>query len=416
MNRFIKPAGVLASVALALALTGCGKSVDSGGGTSADGVKTGPGVTDSAITLGALAITSGPAASLGNDALQGAQVELERINGAGGVCHRKLALEVRDTAFDPQRAVAAYNEIGSKVAGFAQLLGSASTAALVDSIEKDGVLTMAGGFSADLLGYEHLQVPGSTYDVDMINGLEFLARKAGLKAGDKVGHVYIEGEAGSNAVAGSKYAAKKLGLQIVEQEVAPTATDLSAQVAALEKAGVKAVLLTALPPLFASFVGVSAATAFNVPILATAPSFAPQLLATPLAPALEHVYIAAAEPALVADLPGVKDFMTAYQAQFPDGKPSQTTLIASVLFRMLTAGLQAACDDKDLSREGITKAFRSISDFDTGFNTTYDLTDPAVPPSTTTYILQPSRQAVGGLVEVQPGATSPVVEDYFASK
>jgi ABC-type branched-subunit amino acid transport system substrate-binding protein len=408
----------VATVALlSLAVAGCSSKAGGPATASTPGaVTTGPGVTDSTITLGSLAVTTGPAAVVGKDVVEGQQVILKQINDAGGVCNRQIKIELRDTAFDPQKAVAAYNELEPSVAGFSQLFGSAPTAALISSVENDKVLTMPAGFSADLLGYQHLAISGGTYDIDMINGLTYFADKAGLKAGDKVGHVYISGEGGQNSLEGSKFAAKKLGLEIVPQEISPTATDVTSQVSALKAAGVKAVLLTVIPGSLASFVGVAAATGFNVPILATAPSFAPPLLATPVAPALEKIYIASPLPAVASDTAGVREFVTAYKAQFPTGTPSQATLIGGVMFKMIVSGLQEACKAGDLSRDGITKAFRTISKFDTGLGATYDFTNPKKAPSTATYILQPSKTAVGNLTEIQGAKTAPALSEYLASR
>jgi ABC-type branched-subunit amino acid transport system substrate-binding protein len=408
---------VAAVAMLSLALAGCSaKATGSPDNASKGGVKTGPGVTDTTITVGSLAVTTGPAAVVGKDLTEGQQLVLKQVNDAGGVCNRQIKVELRDTAFDPQRAVAAYHELEPSVAGFAQLFGSAPTAALISSIESDKVLTMAAGFSADLLGYQHLAIAGGAYDIDMVNGTYWFADKVGLKAGDKVGHVYIAGEGGQNSLAGSKYAAQKLGLEIVPQEISPTATDVTPQVSALKAAGVKAVLITGIPAALASFVGVAAATGFKVPILATAPSFAPPLMATPVAPALENIYVASPLPAVTSSSSGVRDFVTAYKAQFPTGTPSQATLIGDVMFRMLITGLQEACKAGDLSRDGITTAFRKISKFDTGLGTSYDFTDAKKAPSNSTYILQPSRTELGNLKEIQSAKTAPALSDYLASK
>ena len=416
MKHHTMKTAVAAAALLSLALAGCSsKAVDETDST-AGALKTGPGVTDSTITLGSLGVTTGPAAVVGKDVVEGQQLIMKQVNDAGGVCGRQIKIELRDTAFDPQKAVAAYNELEPSVAGFSQLFGSAPTAALISSVENDKVLTMPAGFSADLLGYRHLAISGGTYDIDMINGLTFFAGKVGLKSGDKVGHVYIAGEGGQNSLEGSKFAAKKLGLEIVPQEISPTATDVTSQVSALKAAGVKAVLLTAIPASLASFVGVAAATGFNVPILATAPSFAPPLLGTPVAPALEKIYIASPLPAAASDAAGVKEFVTAYKAQFPTGTPSQATLIGGVMFKMIVNGLKDACKANDLSRDGITDAFRKISKFDTGLGTIYDFTDPKKAPSTSTYVLQPSKTTVGGLTEVQSAQTAPALAEYLASK
>ncbi len=80
----------------------------------------------------------------------------------------------------------------------------------------------------------------AAYDIDMVNGVDFLVRTAKLQPGDKIGHVYFEGEYGENALAGATYAARQHKLSIVEQKIKPTDQDLTAQVTALKQAGVKA--------------------------------------------------------------------------------------------------------------------------------------------------------------------------------
>jgi ABC-type branched-subunit amino acid transport system substrate-binding protein len=408
---------VVTAAALSLALAGCSaKATGSPNSTTTGGIKTGPGITDTTITLGSLAVATGPAAVLGKDVTEGQNLILKQVNDAGGVCHRQLKISLEDTAFDPQKTVSAYQDLQPSVAAFSQVFGAAPTAAIIKSVESDKVLTMAAGFSSDLLGYPHLQIPGGAYDSDMINGMTFFAPRVGLKAGDKVGHVYIAGEGGQNSLAGSQFAAQKLGLTIVPQQIQPTSTDLTAQVSALKAAGVKAVVLTVGPGALASFVGVSAATGFKVPIMATAPSFAPQLMATPVAPALANIYIASPVPAVASDSPGVQALVAAYKAQFPSGTPSQITLVGAVMFKMVVAGLQAACTAGDLSRDGITNAFRKISNFDTGLGLTYDFTNPKKAPSVSTYILQPDKATLGGLKVVQDATTVPAVAEYEASK
>jgi len=85
-------------------------------------------------------------------------------------------------------------------------------------------------------------------------------------------------------------------------------------------------------------------------------------------------------------------------------------------FKMLVSGLQDACKANDLSRDGITNAFRKISKFDTGLGTSYDFTNPKKAPSNSTYILQPSKTTVGGLKEIQSATTATALAEYLASK
>ena len=50
---------------------------------------------------------------------------------------------------------------------------------------------------------------GATYDVEMVNGFDYLLKKGKIKEGDKIGHIYFEGEYGANGLAGSKYFAEQ---------------------------------------------------------------------------------------------------------------------------------------------------------------------------------------------------------------
>ena len=73
----------------------------------------------------------------------------------------------------------------------------------------------------------------------MINGLGYLMEQGKLKEGDKIGHVYFEGEYGENGLKGSEAFAEEHGMEVVEQKIKATDEDMSGQVSALKRAGVK---------------------------------------------------------------------------------------------------------------------------------------------------------------------------------
>ncbi|NEE53011.1 ABC transporter substrate-binding protein, partial [Streptomyces sp. SID8455] len=137
--------------------------------------------------------------------------------------------------------------------------------------------------------------------------------------GDKIGHVYFEGDYGENALTGSKHAAKEAGLTVVEQKIKPTDNDMTAQVAALKQAGVKAVVVSAGPRQAASLVGVAAATGFNVPVVGNNSAYAPQLLKTQAGPALLKDYYIASSTLPIGD-PGDGPSLLAkqYASQYPN--------------------------------------------------------------------------------------------------
>src|SRR3954469_19802513 len=126
----------------------------------------------------------------------------------------------------------------------------------------------------------------------MINVLDYLKTKGMLKSGDTIGHLYFEGEYGENGLKGSKYFASENGMKVVEQKIKATDEDMSGQVAAFKRAGVKAIAVTTAPTQLASLAGIAAAQGLKVPILGNNPTYDPALLNTPAAKALKsNAYI-----------------------------------------------------------------------------------------------------------------------------
>ncbi|GCD95217.1 ABC transporter substrate-binding protein [Embleya hyalina] len=403
-----------ALAALVLAATACStKGDDDEKDKRSGGVKSGPGVTDTTITLGALTDLSGPYAPLGKSIVNAQQLYVDEINAQGGICGRKLAITVRDHGYDVQKAVAAYTEIKGGVAGFPQVIGSAVVTALQDSLKQDRILTFPQAWPATLLNRPEIQIVGTTYDIDMINGMDFLAQAAQLKSGDKVGHVYFEGEYGENALAGAKFAAGKLGAQIVEQKIKATDTDLTAQIAALRGAGVKAILISAGPTQTATLVGFGAVAGLRVPVLTSAPGFHPQVMASAAAGALEQLlYVVSAAPAIGADIPAVKKLAADYKAKYPDGTLDQGVISGYNAMKIFGEDLKAACAAKDLSHAGIIAAHRQQKQMDTGLGTPEDFSDVTRPATYKSYILKPSKAAPGNLVVAKDAYEVPAAREY----
>lgn len=312
-------AGTLAAL---LVLAGCSSKAKDGDDdkeTAAGGVKTGDGISGKTISLGALTDMTGVYATLGKSVTQAQQLYVKQVNADGGICGYQLALTVRDHGYDPQKAVSGYTELAPKVLGFTQFIGSPFVAAVKQRVDgQDKGLVLPQAWSATLLGSPYIRVIGSTYDIETINAVDFLIKEKGIKAGDKIGHVYFEGDYGENALVGSKYMAKESGLTVVEQKIKPTDNDMTAQVAALKQAGVKAIVISAGPRQAASLVGVAAAGGFNVPIIGNNSAFAPQLLATQAGPALTaNYYVASPSLPIGADTPEGKKLVEDYKAAYP---------------------------------------------------------------------------------------------------
>jgi len=407
-----------AIVVLAVALAACGKGDDNGGGGAAgeDSVKTGPGTTADTITLGYLPDLSGVFAPNGKAMMEGANLYWDAKNDAGGICGRKIELAVQDTGYDPQKAVAAFQQISGDVVGLGLVLGSSITSALLPSVEQEGMFLNFAGWTSDILPNENVAIAGTTYDIEAINAVDFLISERGIKEGDTIGHLYFEGDYGENALKGSKHAAGKHGLKIVEQKITPAETDMTGQVAAFRRTGVKAILFSAAPPQAASLAGIAASQKLDVPIVANGPGWTPQLLTTPAADALAaNYYVVSSMAPLGLDAEGVKEFLDAYEQAYPKGTPSSNgSLYAYAGAQIADAALTKACENKDLTREGVLDALRSIDALDTGGTVagTLDFTDPEQPPSRMIYIAKVSKDAPGGLAPLGEAQTAADAEDY----
>ncbi|MEV6103985.1 ABC transporter substrate-binding protein [Streptomyces sp. NPDC051940] len=415
-----RAAAVALAAALALAAAGCSSKAKDDDKDSGDGkqgaatIKTDKGVSADTITVGALTDMTGVYATLGKSVTQAQQLYVDEVNAAGGICQRKLKLEVRDHGYNPQKAVGSYTELAPTVIGFSQFIGSPFVAAVKQRIDtQDKALVIPQAWSSHLLGSESIRQIGATYDVEMINAVEFLVTDMGIKESDKVGHVYFEGDYGESALAGAKFAADKHGLSIVEQKIKPTDQDMTAQVTALKKAGVKAILISAGPAQSASLTGVAAAAKLQVPVVGSNPTFAPQLLKTQAAPALLAMFHVAASTLPIGDSgTGPAKLAGDYEKKYPGQLLDNGVIAGYTAAATFGDALKKACESKDLTRAGVTQALLSMSSSDMGFGITHDFSKPDQPSTRESFILKPDANAKGGMVVEKPAFSAPAATEF----
>jgi ABC-type branched-subunit amino acid transport system substrate-binding protein len=383
------------------------------GGTPAE-VETGPGVTADTITLGVLTDQSGPFAGASLGIAQGRQLFWDARNADGGVCGRTVEFDVKDHAYNAQNATSLYAAMEPEVLAFDELLGSPMIAALVPTIAQDSALTMAVSFSSSLLDNPYVVVTGATYDIEMINALQWLVDNGRVAEGDTVGHVYLEGDYGENALSGARYAAEQLGVTIAEQKVQPTDEDLTAQVTALEQAGAKIVLLTTTPPQAASAAAIAQANGLEMSFVGSNPTFSPALLASPAAAALQESYLMVSSIAPYAsDAAGPTSVRDAFGASFADQTPTHFVLYGYAQGELMAQILETACAHGTLTRDGLLAAFQSLSNVDTeGLVAPMDFSSPGQPSAREVLILKPDANVEGGLTVVEDLFASPLAADF----
>jgi ABC-type branched-subunit amino acid transport system substrate-binding protein len=391
---------------LVMSVAACGSkgdNSDSGGG--GNGVKTGQGVTGNTITLGVLTDLSGVFAPLAEPLTRANQLFWKQQNQKGGVCGRQVKLVIKDHGYDPQKAVVQYREISPNVLALQQLLGSPVTAALLPTMNSDKMPALLSAWPGSLLQNDNIVIVGTTYDLEMINGLDYLMKAKGLKSGDKLGHLYFEGEYGENGLQGSKAFAEKNGMTIVEQKIKATDEDMTGQVSAFKKAGVKAILATTAPTQLASVAGIAASQGLNVPILGNNPTYDPALMKTPAAKALvANAYISSSLAPYNLDKPKVKQVGEDYTAAYPKDDKKAAIQFGYTQAQVAYEILNQACKDKDLTRQGFINAKNKLSGIDTGGLTaaTLDYAKAGQPSERAVYIARPDAKAPGGLTAL-PG-------------
>jgi ABC-type branched-subunit amino acid transport system substrate-binding protein len=428
MRRTPKLIALAMSGALILAACGGGDSKDSAGATSApagggdattgaDGVKMGPGVTADGITLGVMADLTGPFKELDTGIQAGHKMWIDEVNKKGGVCGRQIKLQTLDHGYKADTATIQFPDIEPKVAGFMEILGSPVIAALVQDINDKKVTTEAVSWASTLLDQPYITIVGTTYDLEMINALDYLMTTGKIKKGDKIGHIYIDGEYGGNGLLGSQYFAKQNGMTIVEGKVTATDADMTSTITKFKSEKVKAIALTTTPTQTASAASKNVALGLNVPMVGNNPSFAPALLDTPAAAALSKLTVAQSAVPYDSPLAKMKELRTAFTKANPNVKPNYGVGFGYAMGEIWGQTLVKACAAKDLTRDGIHTAITSISSLSTDkLVATLDYSKPGSPPSRSVYLMTPDKATPGGLKQLKALSESADAKTYKAPK
>jgi ABC-type branched-subunit amino acid transport system substrate-binding protein len=400
---------VLLAAVVVTAASGCSNKAQnnsSAGGSGAAGdVTTDVGIEGNTIKLGVLTDLTGVFAALGKD-ITNANTLFWKDNK---VCDTySVELDVQDTGYVPQQGVQLYSGMKDSILAMQQTIGSPINTALAPEYEADSIVNFPSAWAKTLTEIPGTGVVGSTYDVEIANGYDYMFQQGLLKEGDTVGHIYFEGEYGANGLAGTKAVAAEKNLTVVEAQIKATDQDMSAQITQFKAAGVNMIALTVAPGQLASVAAVAEAQGLDVPILGSNPVFAPGLLQGPAANWLKtHLYVASP----VSSFDANPDLLQKYEAAYPDITPSLGVVVGTGMSALMKQVLDNACDNGDLTREGVVTAFNDLTQVDTG-----GLVVPirgfelGKSPSLESFILQPADVPGGAKVLEQ------AFEGEFAAK
>ncbi|MFD0853582.1 ABC transporter substrate-binding protein, partial [Actinomadura adrarensis] len=230
-----------------------------------DGVVMGPGVTDSAIRLATLSDMSGVFATAGVSLAHAQKVYFDKVNADGGICGRKIELDIKDTGYDVQRTVTQYAQVRNEVLGMPAIIGGPMNVALFDKLKADQSLAVPISWASSLLKSPHMMLTGPASEYWVINSVEYLLEEDLVPAKAKIGVVHMEGESGDAVLAGAKAAAQLTGVTLVPQQVKATATDMAGVVTSFKNAGVDGIILNSTPTMTASVAGSAESAGLSVP-------------------------------------------------------------------------------------------------------------------------------------------------------
>lgn len=398
-----------------LVLAGCGGDDDEATAIGADGVRTGPGVSAEVITLGRLTDATGPFKNLGLNLKAGEDLWLQDVNAAGGVCNRQIRIESVDHAYKADQATIQFPDLEPKIVGLLEVLGSPVIGALKADFAETRLTSSALAFSSQLLDQPTVLLAGTTYDLEFINALSYLLDEGLIAEGDKIAAIYIDGDAGLNGLAGTKYFAERHDLTVVERRVTATDTDMTNIVTGLRGEKVKAILMTTSGAQTASVASANAALNLDVPMVANSPSFDPVLLDTPAADALDDkLYIASSSVPYSADLAKAKEIAGKFEAM-SSNRPSYAVQFGYALGLVWQQILEKACAAKDLSREGVLAAKNASSTVNLqSLVADLDFSKPGSPATRQVYIAKVDKREKGGLKQVKPLFVAPDAASYKA--
>jgi ABC-type branched-subunit amino acid transport system substrate-binding protein len=315
-------------------------------------------------------------AAIGKPLTAGQETYFRAVNAAGGINGWKVKLVERDTKYDPQTQVQAFNRIAGDVAFIAQSLGSPTTKAIQPLAHQQDMLIGASAQDSSLVTDPVMAVIGTPYAIDNANALDHIAKESGGNA--KVGIIYQNDAYGEDGLRGYQAGLKAYHLKSVAETTYKVGdTDLTAQVQKMRSAGAQYVFVVAVPSVSSAIVGTGASQGYNPTWVFQGPAWSGYLMTsdgttsgkpTPVAKALgSNVWVLGYE-AQWGDksVPGMAKFLADAKRYAPSQIPDYYFMYGYAEAKMETAVLRKAIESGDLTRKGILDAKLHLGRVDLG--------------------------------------------------
>lgn len=233
------------------------------------------GVTEDAILVGNSAAISGAYAPVGAPFNAGILAYFDYINDLGGVDGRMINFTHIDDEFDPAKGKAALQTLVEDEEVFALVghFGTPVVAATIEDIKDYGIPTVYFATGIGQLYFD--QAEGGergifpVQPIYVTEGRMMVARGVGNYEATKIGIIYTTDDAGKDMLAGAQAEADSLGIELVSEQVAAGATDVSAAVTSLLQNDVDFIIGGSIQGTFPTIVKALAAQGNTAPVITT---------------------------------------------------------------------------------------------------------------------------------------------------
>ncbi len=209
------------------------------------------GVTDDKIIVGNSAATSGGFAPVGQPFNAAIQAYFDMVNAEGGIAGREIEFIHYDDEFDGAQGLTYAERLleDDEIFAFVGHFGTPTVGSTYDYLNEVGIprVYYATGiselFNPEAEGGERASFPVQPiYDAE---GEVMVARAFAETNATKIGVIYTNADDGQGMLNGIQLRASMLGIELVEQQISPEATDISSQAVSIVDADVDAVIVAA---------------------------------------------------------------------------------------------------------------------------------------------------------------------------
>lgn len=264
MKRFI---ALLMVFVMVFSLAACAKD-----GDATDWAQ---GISETEIVVANSAATSGAFAPVGVPFNAGIEAYFKKINDEGGIQGRNLVFKHVDDEFDPVKGKAALSSFveDEKVFAIVGHFGTPVVAATLDDLKQYGIPAVY--FATGIGQLYNEKAEGSDRNIFPVQpiyrteGKIMVARAVGDFGAKKIGVIYTNDDAGKDLLWGAEQMAAEAGVELVVQQVAAGATDVSSAVTAIKEANVDFIVGAAIQATIPTIIKELAAQNVNKDLITT---------------------------------------------------------------------------------------------------------------------------------------------------